>query len=686
MELAIESLYKVGNNIIGLGNFNNEFVVLTENGDIYGFNGNEFRQVIRSKLKEPISQYSWNIPHIIGEASVAGNNTIIQLIDLRNQDVALFKVNDRIGGLLTISDGLVYWGGGILEGYLGLFSRSNNWRIKTKPIQALTYDEHDEKLYIVTLTGLLTALDINDPNRQETLGRIQGRVIKIVKYKNDLILMQPDKVSIIDLKRTGSNVINVKPLTLNLSESILIIPTEANEIMFRDLDSGEDKSIKVNEIYKTIQQGNDVYVLTKDEAIRITGKNIEKLPLGGLPASHITVGNGIALSFMDIFIHGTLQPPGIDVKTTLITEEGKPMYLVEINARGISSLVPIRNEVALIETDEGSLSVQLNDEGKATIKLPAAVKQSKIKVTLKQFKSKPTILTLPSVNKLIVEDLKLIRGSKLLINEANELIIQEKLGSGGFGEVYRAYSAAEDRYVAVKLFRINPSIIDEELESILNEVSIQSKLTTILNTDRKRVIELYGFHEFKVVLHGQEKGRVYGMVMEYADGGSLSNIIDSKVSFNERMRLIILTTEALAKLHEAGVIHGDLKPQNVLIKGNNPLLSDFGISRIFKYVGENVTPIGFTPGYAAPEVEQGVVNDKSDVYSMGTLIIELLTGESPVSGSTNLPVKIFNKMRLLNKGDELSALVSRMRSGDPDKRPSMRDVYESLIRLYPDLS
>ncbi len=141
-------------------------------------------------------------------------------------------------------------------------------------------------------------------------------------------------------------------------------------------------------------------------------------------------------------------------------------------------------------------------------------------------------------------------------------------------------------------------------------------------------------------------------------------MINSRASFTDRMRLIIRTSEALARLHDAGVIHGgDLKPENILIKNSNPLLSDFGISRVFKHLGENVVPIGYTAEYAAPEVGLGIINDKSDVYSMGTLIIELLTGKLPLGKSTNLPVKIFNEIRTLERGGELSELVSRMRGG-----------------------
>ncbi len=681
MELAIEYIRKLDNDIIDLGSFKNKFFVLTANGDVYRFDGKDFKRVIVSKLKGTVTQHSWNIPHMIGSTSVVGNSTIIQLIDLRSQKASLLEANDKVAGVLTTSKGLIYWGGGIIEGYLGLFTGDNSWRVKTKPIQALTYDEHDEKIYIATLTGLLTTLDVNKPTNQEALMKIQGRVIKIMKHEDSLILMQPDKISVINISSRETYPINIRPRTLNLSKGVLIITTEGDEVVLRDLGSDKSRSIKVNEVYKVIQRGDEVYVIAKDKVIRIIGNNLEEIPLEGLPASYIAVGNGVALSLFNIFMHGVFQPPKIDAKVELSIENEEPVYNIEVNVRGISSLTPIKNEELLIETNEGITGIKLNDEGKATIRL-SADKQAKVKITLKQFESKPTMLNLPSLDKSVVEGIRLTKGDRLL-TDGGEFIIQEKLGSGGFGVVYRAYSAMEDRYIAVKLFfGVSPG----NLEPILDEVGKLGKLSARLNTDRKRVIELYGFHEFRAVSHGQKKGRVYGMVMEYADGGSLRSVINSNARFNERMRYIILITEALAKLHEAGVIHGDLKPENILIKGGNPLLADFGISRIFKHVGEFVTAIGYTYAYAAPEATQkGIISEKSDVYSIGTMMIETLTGDLPAGQSTNIPIKTLNKLSQLDKGTELIELISRMRSEDPNNRPHVKDIYASLTRLYPDM-
>ncbi|WP_188595812.1 serine/threonine-protein kinase [Thermocladium modestius] len=681
-ELAIESLYDVGDDIIGLRWLGGEFIILTEHGNVYGFNHGGLRRVMESGSKEPISQYSWNVPHLIGTASATGDGTMIRLIDLRNQNNVLLRVNDGINGLLTVNDGLAYWGGGILEGYLGLFSGDGGWRIKIDPLQALTYDDRDEKLYMVSLAGSLIAIEVGKPTVQETLGKVSGRVTKIVKHGDELILAQPDKVSIINPRLSTSDAIGIRPLSLNLSGDVLVVTTRDGEIILRNLRNNRDSVVKVDGIYKAIQHGDEVYVLTKDGVVRIVGESIEKLPLGGLPVSHVAIGDGVSLSLFDILMHGTPQPPGIDVKAMLIEERERPMYSIEINAKTVSSLTPIKNEEVVVETDEGSFNLQLDDEGRATVKLPA-IGQARVKITLKRSGAKPTVIALPSPDQFVAGGHRLVRGSRLSLDELHELIIQEMLGAGGFGEVYRAYSAAEDRYVAVKLFKLSLSSIEEGLESMLGEVSTLGRLSMALNTDRKRVVELYGLHKFRIVTPGRGSAEeAYGMVMEYVDGGSLRNVINSRASFTDRMRLIIRTSEALARLHDAGVIHGDLKPENILIKNSNPLLSDFGISRVFKHLGENVVPIGYTAEYAAPEVGLGIINDKSDVYSMGTLIIELLTGKLPLGKSTNLPVKIFNEIRTLERGGELSELVSRMRGRDPDRRPSMMDVNESLIRLY----
>ncbi len=170
-----------------------------------------------------------------------------------------------------------------MEGYLGLFSGDGGWRIKIDPpLQALTYDDRDEKLYMVSLAGSLIAIEVGKPTVQETLGKVSGRVTKIVKHGGDeLILAQPDKVSIINPRLSTSDAIGIRPLSLNLSGDVLVVTTRDGEIILRNLRNNRDSVVKVDGIYKAIQHGDEVYVLTKDGVVRIVGESIEKLPLGG---------------------------------------------------------------------------------------------------------------------------------------------------------------------------------------------------------------------------------------------------------------------------------------------------------------------------------------------------------------------------------------------------------------------
>jgi len=171
--------------------------------------------------------------------------------------------------------------------------------------------------------------------------------------------------------------------------------------------------------------------------------------------------------------------------------------------------------------------------------------------------------------------------------------------------------------------------------------------------------------------------------MEYVEGGSLENLINAGTApIQLRLKIAVEAAEALAKLHEANIVHGDIKPQNILLRQNHPILSDFGAARLFKAIGEALVVTQYTPAYSAPETLQGMASDKSDVYSFGTVLIELLAEVLPVQYSSNLPSTAIDKIKSLKSGVQLLELLSRTRRTKPEERPSSRELYESLARMY----
>jgi tetratricopeptide (TPR) repeat protein len=201
----------------------------------------------------------------------------------------------------------------------------------------------------------------------------------------------------------------------------------------------------------------------------------------------------------------------------------------------------------------------------------------------------------------------------------------EKIGAGGMGAVYRAERADGQfrKQVAVKLMAgsaLRPSAI----QRFLNERQI------LANLDHPNIARL---------LDGgvDGEGRPY-IVMEYVDGIAIDRYCRERaLNAEETVRLFEKVCAAVEYAHGNAVVHRDLKPGNLLVtQDGTPKLLDFGISKLLDSVGEDVAPIehsrGLTPDYASPEQLRGQPpSPANDVYSLGVLLYELLTGERPQS-------------------------------------------------------
>ena len=236
--------------------------------------------------------------------------------------------------------------------------------------------------------------------------------------------------------------------------------------------------------------------------------------------------------------------------------------------------------------------------------------------------------------------------------------ILTEIGRGGAAVVYRARDLKHDRDVAIK-------VMHEELtqsigaDRFLREIGIVAKLT------HPNILPLYD--------SGETAGCFY-YVTPFIEGESLRARLerDRQLPVREALRIARAVAAALECAHAHGVVHRDIKPENILIASGQPLLSDFGIARVLQ-VGERkqerLTSLGIavgTPAYMSPEQASGEndIDPRSDVYSLGCVLYEMLAGEPPFAG------------------ENLQALIaSRLTQDAPDVRSIRAAVPEPVSQL-----
>lgn len=215
-----------------------------------------------------------------------------------------------------------------------------------------------------------------------------------------------------------------------------------------------------------------------------------------------------------------------------------------------------------------------------------------------------------------------------VLNNRYELI--EKVGSGGMADVYKARCRVLKRFVAVKILK-DEFINDEEfLERFEREAYAAGSL------NHPNIVSIYDV--------GREDN-IYYIVMEYVDGITLKDYIrqNGKLSWPEAADIAISILSALHKAHRHNIIHRDIKPQNILMTSDNvPKVTDFGIARASTTatVTRKVDTVG-SVHYASPEQARGGYTDeKSDLYSVGVTLFEMLTGTVPFNADNPVTVAL----------------------------------------------
>jgi serine/threonine protein kinase len=209
--------------------------------------------------------------------------------------------------------------------------------------------------------------------------------------------------------------------------------------------------------------------------------------------------------------------------------------------------------------------------------------------------------------------------------------VKSELGRGGMATVYRAYDPRFEREVAVKVLPSELLHSDPQFR-----LRFEREAKIIAQLEHSAIVPVYDV--------GEADGQPY-FVMRYMNGGSLSDRIKAGgLTMEDASRILGTIAPGLDEAHANGIVHRDIKPSNILFdKRGNPYISDFGIAKLSQAQSGNVTGSAIigTPAYMAPEQAQGTeVDGRADIYALGIILFEILTGKQPYEADTPMAVAI----------------------------------------------
>src|SRR5262245_24388457 len=263
--------------------------------------------------------------------------------------------------------------------------------------------------------------------------------------------------------------------------------------------------------------------------------------------------------------------------------------------------------------------------------------------------------------------------------------ILDRIGTGGSGEVYRGRDKTLSRPVAIKL-------LSADLVDALARRRFQQEAQTASSLNHPHILTVFEA--------GEWNGRHY-LVTEFVDGGTLEDWAGAeKHTWRQVVGLLVGVADGLARAHAAGIVHRDIKPANILVtRSGHAKLADFGLAKLVAVPASEVTStliegatrqgvILGTLAYMSPEQASGkVLDERSDIFSFGVVLYELLSRRRPFSGATDLellqtilhgtPAPLPEELPL-----ELRTLVEKALQSDPAERyQTMRDLVVDLRRL-----
>jgi serine/threonine protein kinase len=257
--------------------------------------------------------------------------------------------------------------------------------------------------------------------------------------------------------------------------------------------------------------------------------------------------------------------------------------------------------------------------------------------------------------------------TELKIEKLGRYRIEEILGQGAMAIVYKAVDPRIDRTVAIKALNIHSGLSEEQAKQFRERFIHEAKLAgKLMHTN---IVTVYD---------AEEEGEQSYIAMEYVNGKTLEEIIQKSIEYTpaQKLNIIIQICEGLNYAHKNGIVHRDIKPGNIIVtKDGHPKITDFGIA---KAVASSTTVLGTilgTPGYMSPEQITGkAVDHRTDIFSLGTVFYEFLTGEKPFPGKTMTEILY----RVVNENPVPPAIVN------PGLQNGMNEVIMKALSKNPD--
>ncbi len=263
--------------------------------------------------------------------------------------------------------------------------------------------------------------------------------------------------------------------------------------------------------------------------------------------------------------------------------------------------------------------------------------------------------------------------------------IIEELGKGGMGNVYKVLDKEVNAKIALKLIKPEIAADKKTIERFRNE------LKTARDISHKNICRMYDLNK---------EGDSYYITMEYVEGQDLKSLIrqTGQLALPTTFSIAKQVCEGLSEAHKLGTVHRDLKPSNIMVdKEGKTRIMDFGIARSLKAKGITGTGVMIgTPEYMSPEQVDGKeVDQRSDIYSLGVILFEMLTGRVPFGGDTSLSIAVKHKSKSPPDPENINPQIPKnlshiilkcMKKDKAHRYQKIEELYSDLMGVEEELS